>query len=91
MLADRHARDEAHALEVLSLWGAVVTSPGQIALQKRAALQKQTGHKLVSTGVGMSDQYVCSCGWKSHGYWDGFEWCQQEFDAHLKKVAEGQS
>ena len=61
-------------------------SPGELYRERIDALEKQTGHTLVHTGVGMSDQWTCSCGWKSIGYWDGPEWCAQEYEAHLNKI-----
>jgi len=50
------------------------------------------GHKVKYIGTGMSDQFECSCGWKSNGYWDGREWAWDEFIKHANEIiASGQA
>ena len=39
---------------------------------------KSSGH--------MCDEFVCSCGWKSGGYWDGAEFAYGEWEKHAKEV-----
>ena len=46
------------------------------------------GHVPKYTGQGCADQYECSCGWKSNGYWDGAEWAWNEWVKHAKGILE---
>jgi len=45
---------------------------------------KELGHipKYQSAGY-MCDEYVCSCGWKSQGYFDGSEYAWDEWVRHV--------
>ena len=60
----------------------------KVESQKLQAAVKPLGHIPKYTGVGLSDQYECSCGWKSSGYWDGSEWAWDEWIKHAKGILE---
>lgn len=43
-------------------------------------------HRIQSIGHGVLDEYVCSCGWKSHGYYDGAEYAIADWRVHVENV-----
>mgnify|MGYP001592758324 CR=1 FL=1 len=54
--------------------------------EKLQAKVKLLGHVPKHIGNGMCDDYTCSCGWKSNGYWDGAEWAWAEWEKHAKQI-----
>lgn len=43
-------------------------------------------HDIVeNAGFMMSDQAVCACGWKSHSFWDGWEYAVDEWYEHVAR------
>ncbi len=62
--------------------------PSQIKLGKSSILRKlkkaaSPQHVGKPKSEGMSDKVVCSCGWKSRGYWDFLEAALDEWLKHL--------
>ncbi len=43
-------------------------------------------HRGRNIGEWMFDQWKCSCGWKSHNYFDGADFAEEEFQKHVKAV-----
>lgn len=37
------------------------------------------------------DQWVCSCGWESEVYYDGYEFAKEEWEKHVESSNSGQS
>lgn len=44
--------------------------------------EKQHGLK-ANVGGYMWDMYQCSCGFMTDGFWDGAEFCEEQFAEHL--------
>lgn len=58
----------------------------EIEFKKLRAEVEILGHVPEYVSKGMSDNFVCSCGWKSNGYWDGAEWAWDEWEKHAKQI-----
>lgn len=56
---------------------------------KVKAVAKKLGHiPTYKSEGGMDDNYICSCGWEGHGFWDGEGFAWDEWLAHAKKIIE---
>ena len=56
-------------------------NPSKLKMLKVSA--KNLGHTPKYIGESsMSDQFICSCGWESRGYWDGIEYAWDEWLKH---------
>lgn len=62
-------------------------------LNKLKVAVKRLGHiPKYSSGGGLSDGVICSCGWKSNQYWDLIEAASDEWIKHAKEIlATGQA
>lgn len=44
--------------------------------------QVMSEHTPSTKGEGFSDWVECSCGWRSHSYWDGVDFAMDEWKRH---------
>lgn len=46
----------------------------------------QPEHSPTAVEKSACDYYVCSCGWESQGYWDGFDIAQRDWRDHVYEI-----
>ena len=58
----------------------------QTEFQRLKERVEPLGHVSQYVGASMSDQYKCSCGWKSNRFWDLVEAAIDEWINHAKDI-----